>query len=74
MATVAFVNHGLIWDQRTGWRLRSETSGDVYVASLADHAVITVRERAASEMDAERLERELRLRAHRRLRAAGAFG
>ena len=54
--------------------LRSETSGDVYVASLTDHAVITVRERAASEMDAERLERELRLRAHRRLRAAGAFG
>src|SRR5262245_9620740 len=54
--------------------LRSETSGDVYVASLGEHAVITVRERAASETDAERLERDLRLRAHRRLRAAGAFG
>ena len=54
--------------------LRSETTGDVYVASLDEHAVITVRERAASDRDAERLERELRLRAHRRLRAAGAFG
>jgi len=54
--------------------LRSETRGEVYVASLGDNAVITVRERAASEIEAERLEPELRLRAHRSLRAAGAFG
>ena len=54
--------------------LRSETSGDVYVSSLGENALITVREPAASVSDAQRLERELRLRAHRRLRAAGAFG
>jgi small-conductance mechanosensitive channel len=54
--------------------LRGETTGDVYVSSLDEKAVITLRERAATERDAERVARELRLRAHRRLRAAGAFG
>ena len=54
--------------------LREETSGDVFVSSLDAAAVITMRERAASPADAERLARDLRLRAHRRLRAAGAFG
>ena len=54
--------------------LRSETAGDVYVSALAEHAVITVREQAAPDGDSERLARDLRLRAHRRLRAAGAFG
>jgi len=53
--------------------LRAETTGDVYVSSLDESAVITVSERAHPEADAERLTRELRLRAHRRLRAAGAF-
>jgi small-conductance mechanosensitive channel len=54
--------------------LRAETSGDVYVSSLDGSAAITLRERAASQADAERLTRDLRLRVHRRLRAAGAFG
>ena len=53
--------------------LRMETSGDVFVSSL-DPAVITLREHASSQAAAERLERELRLRAHRRLRAAGVYG
>jgi small-conductance mechanosensitive channel len=54
--------------------LRSETNADVYVSSLADKAVITLREHVATDVDAERLAQDLRLRAHRRLRAAGAFG
>jgi small-conductance mechanosensitive channel len=54
--------------------LREETSGDVFVSSLDAVAVITMREHAASQADAERLARDLRLRAHRRLRAAGAYG
>ena len=54
--------------------LRADTSGDVYVSSLDGDAVITVREQADSQLDAETLARDLRLRTHRRLRAAGAFG
>jgi small-conductance mechanosensitive channel len=54
--------------------LRTETSGDVFVSALDDNAVITLREPAASQAEAERLARELRLRAHRRLRAAGVYG
>ena len=54
--------------------LRAETSGDVYVSSIDEKAVITLRERAASYAEAERLARDLRLRAHRRLRAAGVYG
>jgi small-conductance mechanosensitive channel len=54
--------------------LRAETSGDVYISSLDGNAVITLREHAPSQAEAERLARDLRLRAHRRLRAAGAFG
>jgi small-conductance mechanosensitive channel len=54
--------------------LRAETTGEVYVSSLDGTAVITLRERASSQMEAERLARDLRLRAHRRLRAAGAYG
>ena len=54
--------------------LRRETSGDVYVSTLGDSAVITLREAVTSESDVERSTRDLRLRAHRRLRAAGAFG
>src|SRR5712691_2716717 len=44
--------------------LRAETSGDVYVSSLDGSAVITLRERAPSQAEAERLARDLRLRAH----------
>jgi small-conductance mechanosensitive channel len=54
--------------------LRTETSGDVFVSALDDNALITLREPASSQAEAERLARELRLRAHRRLRAAGVYG
>ena len=54
--------------------LREETNADVYISSLDANAVITLRERAASQAEAERLARDLRLRAHRRLRAAGVYG
>ncbi len=54
--------------------LRAETSGDVYLSSIDGNAVITLRERAGSQPEAERLARDLRLRAHRRLRAAGVYG
>jgi small-conductance mechanosensitive channel len=54
--------------------LQAETTGDVFVSSLEPDAVIVLRERAASQSEAERRERELRLRAHRRLRAAGVYG
>src|SRR5580765_6718692 len=53
--------------------LRVETNGEVFLSSLEDNAVITLRERAASFADAERVAQDLRLRAHRRLRAAGVF-
>ncbi len=53
--------------------LSAETRGEVFISSFDGNAVITLREPAASQADAERLERELRLRAHRRLRAAGVF-
>jgi small-conductance mechanosensitive channel len=54
--------------------LRAETTGDVYVSSLDGTAVITLRERASSQVEAERVAQDLRLRAHRRLRAAGVYG
>jgi len=54
--------------------LQAETTGEVYVHSLEEKdAVIVMRERAASQAEAERRMRELRLRAHRRLRAAGVY-
>ena len=55
--------------------LRADTGGDVYVSALEDdNAVITLRERAGSHTEAEQLAHDLRLRAHRRLRAAGVYG
>lgn len=54
--------------------LRAETTGDVFLSALDATAVITLRERASSQAEAELLARDLRLRAHRRLRAAGAYG
>lgn len=57
--------------------LRRETArehdGEVFVSSLEERATITLRVRAADEAAAARLERELRVRAHARLRAAGIF-
>jgi small conductance mechanosensitive channel len=54
-------------------RLRRATHADVYLGDLVGNATIVVRTRVASEDEAERLERELRLRAHAALRAEGVF-
>jgi hypothetical protein len=43
------------------------------VSSLDGTATLTLRAAASDEVAAERLERELRLRAHRRLRALGVW-
>jgi small-conductance mechanosensitive channel len=57
--------------------LRTECAGDrepeVFVRGLEGNATLIVRALAADPADAERLEHELRLRAHRTLRAAGIF-
>jgi small-conductance mechanosensitive channel len=54
-------------------RLGRTTDGDVFVADLAGQATVVVRSRAADDAEAERLERELRLRIHDALRAEGVF-
>ena len=57
--------------------LRQETAGErdaeVAVSGLEEQATITVRAGAADEAAAERLENDLRLRVHERLRAQGIF-
>lgn len=57
--------------------LRAETAGErdaeIFVSSLDGSATLTVRARAQDEEAAMRLERDLRLRAHERLRAGGVF-
>jgi small-conductance mechanosensitive channel len=57
--------------------LREDVSGerdaDVYVSSLDGTATVTLRAAAGDELAAQRLEQELRLRAHRRLRALGVW-
>jgi small-conductance mechanosensitive channel len=50
-----------------------ERDASVYVSSLADSATLTVRAAASDDVAAERLEQDLRLRAHRRLRALGVW-
>jgi len=50
-----------------------ERDADVYVGSLDGTASLTVRAAAADEGAAERLEHDLRLRAHKRLRALGVW-
>src|SRR3954452_3707927 len=51
-----------------------ERDADVAVTSLNGSATVVVTAAADGPLDAERLESELRLRAHERLRAAGVFG
>jgi small-conductance mechanosensitive channel len=57
--------------------LREDVAGErdasVYLSALADRATVTVRAAASDELAAERLEHELRLRAHRRLRTLGVW-
>src|SRR5262249_43923304 len=50
-----------------------ERDAAVFVSSLADPATVTVRAAASDEIAAVRLENDLRLRAHRRLRALGLW-
>jgi small-conductance mechanosensitive channel len=52
----------------------AEREPDVNVTALNGTATIVVRARAASPSEADRLESDLRIRAHERLRAAGVFG
>jgi small-conductance mechanosensitive channel len=52
----------------------NERAADVAVTALNGNATIVVRAAADGPVEAERLESELRLRAHERLRAAGVFG
>jgi len=55
-------------------RLRAlRADADVFVSDLAGTATIVVRARVEDEPAAERLERELRLRAHEVLRAEGVY-
>ncbi len=51
-----------------------ERESKVTVTSLNGNATIVVRARAPGPIEAERLESDLRIRAHERLRAAGVFG
>jgi small-conductance mechanosensitive channel len=51
-----------------------ERDGNVYVSSLDANATVTVRAEASDEDSALALERDLRVRVHRRLRAAGIWG
>jgi small conductance mechanosensitive channel len=50
-----------------------ERDASVYVSALEDPVTVTLRAAASDEPAAERLEQELRLRAHRRLRALGVW-
>ena len=58
--------------------LREEVAGErdalVYVSELDANATLTIRAGAADEDVAQHLERDLRVRAHGRLRALGIWG
>jgi small-conductance mechanosensitive channel len=51
-----------------------ERDASVYVSSLDGTATVTIRAAASDEDAAQRLERDLRVRAHGRLRALGVWG
>jgi small-conductance mechanosensitive channel len=53
--------------------MADERDASVYVSSLDGTATVAVRAAASDELAAERLEHDLRLRAHRRLRALGVW-
>jgi small-conductance mechanosensitive channel len=55
-------------------RLRRATDAEVFVGDLAGQATVVIRARAANAADAQRAERDLRLRAHAGLRAEGVYG
>jgi small conductance mechanosensitive channel len=60
---------GAVVDRLRGLR----EDADVFVSDLAGNATIVVRARVEDEPAAERLERELRLRAHELLRGEGVY-
>ena len=60
---------GAVVDRLRGLR----EDADVFVSDLDGNATIVVRARVEDEAAAERLERELRLRAHEVLRAEGVY-
>jgi hypothetical protein len=49
------------------------TPSDVLVSALADETSVTLRAWAENENEARRLESDLRLRSHARLREAGIY-
>jgi hypothetical protein len=51
-----------------------ERDAAVYVSALNGNATVTIRVGAASEDQAQQLERDLRVRVQSRLRAAGVWG
>jgi small conductance mechanosensitive channel len=51
-----------------------ERDASVYVSSLDGNAILTIRAAAPNEDAAQKLERDLRVRAHSRLRALGVWG
>ena len=53
--------------------LSGERDPDVFVSGLNGNALLTIRARADDEDAAQRLERDLRLRVHERLRAEGVY-
>jgi small-conductance mechanosensitive channel len=53
--------------------MANERDANVFVSSLDGAATVAVRAAASDELAAERLEHDLRLRAHRRLRALGVW-
>src|SRR5436305_11052237 len=53
--------------------MADERDATVYITSLDGTATVAVRAAASDELAAERLEHDLRLRAHRRLRALGVW-
>jgi small-conductance mechanosensitive channel len=53
--------------------LRAETDAEVYVSSLDGNAVLTLRMPASSRADTERIQHDLLLHAHKRLRDEGVF-
>jgi small-conductance mechanosensitive channel len=59
---------GLLGDE-----VADQREPEVFLSSLEDNATITVRALVDDPSAAERLQHDLRLRAHRRLRAAGIY-
>jgi hypothetical protein len=56
-----------------GDEVADQREPEVFLSSLDGNATITVRALAEDPSRAERLQHDLRLRAHRRLRAAGIY-